>query len=187
MTSNRRSPNSSWELTQPTPFSSQPASVTSTALVELFWTANCRKVAGSPESAEFKGMKGEKASQGHAHRQGGDRGTRPCRGGTRPEKANAGKTFAIQTADENLLAALHPQGEALAERRIDGAIVVALFAEASLDVLVEEVPMDQAAVAGQIELTRADAADGHTDRLQVRALVPGTFALGHQELQPLGL
>src|SRR5262249_55090012 len=51
--------------------------------------------------------------------------------------------------------------------------------------LIEDVPMQQAAVAAQIELAATDAADGHADRIQIAALINGPLAFGRERLDPL--
>ena len=54
-------------------------------------------------------------------------------------------------------------------------------------VLVEHVPVREPAVAGQIDLSGADSADGHADGVEVGAAEPLGFTLREQGADPLGL
>ncbi len=55
------------------------------------------------------------------------------------------------------------------------------------DVLVEEVPVPQAAVAADVQLSRADAANRHADEGEIVAAIDRRLASLEERLHPLGL
>src|ERR1035441_3476079 len=55
---------------------------------------------------------------------------------------------------------------------------------AGADALVEDVPVPELAVAAKVELTCADAADGHADLLKVRASIDRPFAALKERFHP---
>jgi hypothetical protein len=70
-------------------------------------------------------------------------------------------------------------------RRV-GVIGTAAVAEVARLRQVEEVPVPEFAVAAQVELPGADAADGHADLVQVVAAVDCRLAAGGERPEPVG-
>ncbi len=77
----------------------------------------------------------------------------------------------------------NPQGESLLQRRVRLGWMCVMGA-AGADLLIENVPMPELAVAAEIELTGTNAPDGHADLRQFRAAVDGRRAAGKQGPHP---
>jgi hypothetical protein len=100
-------------------------------------------------------------------------------------KPHVGEAFAIQHADKGLAAGLNAQGKILLDRRrAFGEHLVVLGPKAAVVVLVEDVPVDQAPVAGEVDLPGADPAHRHADHLQVVAAVEGALVAGAERGDP---
>ena len=179
----RREPLWTGALCRHTAFSSQPASSASILACPLFLTVNCITVAGSEESSVFSGTKGENASSDTLSRalriavlDAADRVLAAER-----DLAPAG---AVQRADLHLIALRDQQREALIQRR-GRRQRMGVVLRPGADVPVEDVPVPQPAVAAQVQLPGAEAADGHADLLEFRSAVDGRLAPRRERLDPL--
>ncbi len=84
-----------------------------------------------------------------------------------------------------LAARLEPEDKAVAEGRA-GLHWRGVMLGTGADMAVEDVPMPQPAIASEIDLAGADAADGHPDAFEVRPAVHGALASSSEGLHPLG-
>ena len=171
-------------LATQTPFSSQPANVTAAGWADVFFSVNCSTVAGRAESSAFKGMNGEKASSWtRIGTSASAYSTNPI--GYSPQNRTPGKPVDVQPPHQRLAARLDADREALLEPLCRPSCRPRNCGSVARKVrLVEQVPVDQPAVARQVELSGAHASDGHADRLQIFAAVPSAFALGCQLSDP---
>ena len=85
-------------------------------------------------------------------------------------KANVGESCAVKRANLVRLPALDPHREPLVERRLRSHRVGVMSLAGVIDP-VENIPVPELAVATQVELPRADSADGHADQRQTRAAI----------------
>ncbi len=145
-----------------TAFSSQPASSTSTAVPLVFLTVNRMTVTGRLESDSLSGMNGENASSstttGNVWIAVLDLGNRVL-----TAKSNVVEAAAIKCSHD----LVHADTKPLIERR-SGLHGFRIVGRPSADLLVEDVPVPESAIASQIQLTRTQAADRHADPLEFR-------------------
>ena len=100
-------------------------------------------------------------------------------------KGYVGKAGPVEGAVVNLAIGFDAQGEALIERRFR-LRRMGIVGVAGADVLVENVPVPEFAVAAEVELAGAEAADGHPDQGGFGAAVDLRLAAGGQGANPVG-
>ena len=105
--------------------------------------------------------------------------------GYSPRKDDVGKAGPVEGAVVDLAVGFDAQGEALIERRFR-LRRMGIVGVAGADVLVENVPVPEFAVAAEVELAGAEAADRHSDQGGFGAAVDLRLAAGGQDANPVG-
>ena len=179
----RREPFWTGALCRHTAFSSQPANSASILACPLFLTVNCITVAGSEESSVFRGMNGENASSDTRERALAI-AVFDAADWVLAAKRDLAPAAAVQRADLRLIALRDQQREALIQRR-GRRQRTGIVLRPGADMPVEDVPVPQFAVAAQVQLTGAEAADGHADFVEFRSAVDGRLAPRRERLDPV--
>ena len=99
-------------------------------------------------------------------------------------KTDVRKTVGVQRPRDGLAVGQNANRKALLDRRRR----LVRFSPVSVAgrLLVEDIPMGQASVAGQIELSGTQSTHRHADGLQVGSVVDGSFPFGRECLDPFG-